>query len=102
MTDIINPLHPEIIPKLDPEYAAYYNANLANQPGIHELPWDPEIRKFPPIAGASEPLKVGLVKDFRLSKFSVRVFWPEDPSKAPEGGWPVFLFFHGGEDFCNR
>ncbi|KAL5495416.1 hypothetical protein ACEPAI_879 [Sanghuangporus weigelae] len=96
MSTLISPLHPEIIPKLDPEYAAYYNANLADRPGIHEIPWDPAIRKSPPIAGASEPLKVGLVKDIRLSKFFVRVFWPEDPSNAPESGWPVFLFFHGG------
>ena len=96
MASPINPLHPDIIPRLDPEYAAYYNDHLANVPPLHTLPWNPEVRKNPPVAGASEPLNVGLVKDIPLSKCKARVFWPEDPSKAPEGGWPVFLFFHGG------
>ncbi|EJD04106.1 lipase/ esterase [Fomitiporia mediterranea MF3/22] len=92
----VNPLHPSIIPKLDPEFAAYWNANSQYQLGPHQVPWDPAIRKNPPVVGASEPLKVGLTKDIRLSKFFIRVCWPENPSKAPEDGWPVFLFFHGG------
>ena len=90
----VSPLHPDFAQKLDPEYVAYYNANLADKPALHDLPWDPAVRKGPPIQGASAPLPVGAVKDFSLSKFSVRVFTPE--GKAPKNGWPVFLFFHGG------
>lgn len=94
MADIVNPLHPDIIPRLDPEFAAYYNAHSANQLGPHQIPWDPAIRKNPPVAGASEPLKVSQVKDIPLSKCLMRVFWPTSPH--PQGGYPVFLFFHGG------
>jgi hypothetical protein len=95
--EIINPLHPDIIPRLDPEFAAFYNANSATQPGPHQVPWDPAIRKKPPVAGGSKPLPVGSVKDFALSNCSIRVFWPEDIEKAPEGGWPILLYFHGGK-----
>ncbi|KAI5121255.1 hypothetical protein M0805_002300 [Coniferiporia weirii] len=96
MTEFLNPLHPEIIPRLDPEYAAYYNAHVANLPLVHLLPWDPAVRKGQPVSGSSIPPNVGLIKDFPLSKCTVRVFWPEEPSKAPKDGWPVFIFFHGG------
>ena len=98
MSGPVNPLHPEIIPRLDPEFAAFYNANLANQLQAHQVPWDPAIRTKDPVVGGAPPLDVGLIEDISLSKCQMRVFWPEDPSKAPPEGWPVFLFFHGGED----
>lgn len=97
MMNPINPLKPDMIARLDPEFVAYYTEHLSHVPPLHTLPWNPDVRKKPPVAGASEPLKVGLVKDISLSKCKVRVFWPKDPSEAPEGGWPVLLYFHGGE-----
>lgn len=87
----------DMIARLDPEFVAYYTEHLSNVPPLHTLPWNPDVRKKPPVAGASEPLKVGLVKDISLLKCKVRVFWPKDLSEAPEGGWPVLLYFHGGE-----
>ena len=96
MSEVANPIHPDVLPKLDEEFAAYYLANMANAPPLHEIPWNPAVRKGPPIPGSSQPVQVGLTKDFALSKFKVRVFWPEDPSKSPANGWPAFLFFHGG------
>ncbi|KAH8120164.1 lipase/ esterase [Phellopilus nigrolimitatus] len=95
MTDVVNPLHPEIITRLDPEFASYYNAHMATKYGAHQLPWNPAIRKEPPIAGSSEPLKTYDRKDIPLSKCTIRVFLPE-PSNAPAEGWPVLLYFHGG------
>ncbi|KAI0275098.1 alpha/beta hydrolase fold-domain-containing protein [Gloeopeniophorella convolvens] len=88
------PLHPSIIPRLDPEYAAFHNEQVLYKPQVHEVPWDPAIRKWPAVPGSSAPLPVGKVEDFNLSRSKVRVFTPE--GTAPGAGWPVFIFFHGG------
>lgn len=90
------PLHPDVIPRLDPEYVQYYNANLADKPQLHELPWDPSVRQGPAVAGAAEKLSVGLEKDVNLSKCKARIFFPVDPASASDTVWPVFIFFHGG------
>ncbi|CCL99045.1 uncharacterized protein FIBRA_01054 [Fibroporia radiculosa] len=92
---IHQPIHPDIRDRLDPEYAAYHTANNLHVIPLHLLPWDPAVRLNPPVAGGSEPLKVGDVQDLSLSKCAVRVFTPE--GSAPQDGWPVYLFFHGGE-----
>ena len=92
---VYQPIHPEMLPKLDAEYVAFNNANTQYAPWMQDLPWDPAIRKNPPVAGGSEPLKVGSVRDIPMSKCTVRVFTPE--GAKPSTGWPVFIFFHGGE-----
>ena len=89
------PIHPDFLPKLLPEYVAHHNATTLWGPSCHQIPWDPAIRLGPPVIGGSTPLKVGGTKDISLGKFKVRVFTPE--GDAPEGGWPVFIYFHGGE-----
>lgn len=89
------PIHPELLPRLLPEYVKVHNQSALYQIPIQDLPWDPECRKAPPVQGGSTPLKVGSVNDYDLSKCQVRVFTPE--GEAPSQGWPVFLFFHGGE-----
>ncbi|KAI0052859.1 hypothetical protein FA95DRAFT_1482627 [Auriscalpium vulgare] len=89
-----HPLHPDILPRLDPEYAAFHNEHLVNRTHPHEIPWDPSIRNAPTVPGSSPPLKVGGIADYSLSKCKMRVFTPEGP--APVRGWPVFIFFHGG------
>lgn len=89
-------LHPSIIPRLDPEYTAFHNEHIIHFPQVHELPWDPSIRNTQGIPGSSEPLPVGGVDDFDLSRCRVRVFTPEEPQ--PERGWPVLVYFHGGTD----
>lgn len=40
------------------------------------------------------PPEVGKIEDIQLAGFDVRVFTPE--GTAPEGGWPVFIYLHGG------
>ncbi|KAA1471525.1 hypothetical protein DENSPDRAFT_837535 [Dentipellis sp. KUC8613] len=94
MTELRYPLHPDIVPRLDPEYAAFHDEQLIALPQAHDLPWDPKIRSGPTVPGGSTPLEVGSVKDYSLGKFEVRVFTPE--GTAPSAGWPVFIFFHGG------
>lgn len=89
-------LHPSIIPRLDPEYAAFHNEHIVHLPQVHELPWDPSIRNTQVVPGSSEPLPVAKVEDFELSRCQVRVFTPEE--SRPEPGWPVLIFFHGGTD----
>ncbi|OSD03127.1 hypothetical protein PYCCODRAFT_1366208 [Trametes coccinea BRFM310] len=91
---IYQPIHPDVAGKLLEEYAAFHNTFLAHTVPVHELPWDPSIRNTPAVLGGSEPLKVGNIKDYPLSKCSVRVFTPE--GEPPADGWPVFIFFHGG------
>jgi acetyl esterase/lipase len=89
-------LHPSIIPRLDPEYAAFHNEHIIHLPQVHELPWDPSIRDTHVVPGCSEPLAVAKVEDFDLSRCCVRVFTPEE--SRPESGWPALIFFHGGTD----
>ena len=43
----------------------------------------------------SPKVDVGSTRDFEVGEFRVRVFTPK--GSAPEGGWPVLLWFHGGE-----
>ncbi|TFK68117.1 hypothetical protein BDN72DRAFT_960503 [Pluteus cervinus] len=91
---IHQPLHPSIIPRLDPEYVQFHNAHVAYIVPPHRIPWDAAIRKGKTVPGSSEPLPVGKVQDFELEHCRVRAYTPE--GTPPEGGWPVFLFFHGG------
>ncbi|EPQ60667.1 lipase/ esterase [Gloeophyllum trabeum ATCC 11539] len=94
MATVYQPLHDDIVSRLDPEYAAFHKEHLLYTPLQHQLPWDPAIRQRPTVPGGSEPLKVGSTRDIALSKFSVRVYTPE--GAPPEKGWPVILYFHGG------
>ncbi|KIY52688.1 hypothetical protein FISHEDRAFT_69504 [Fistulina hepatica ATCC 64428] len=94
MSQVAQPLHPDIVPRLDSEYKAFHESHLANIIPPHTLPWDPSIRNAPAVPGGSPLLEVGGTKDYKLSQFSVRVFTPKD--SASTNGWPVFIFFHGG------
>ena len=89
------PLHPAFVDKLDPEYVEFHNKHLAQIVPGHLIPWDPVSRNFAgPIPGCSPPLDVGATKDLSLSNCKMRVFTPK--GSPPSGGWPVFVFFHGG------
>ncbi|TCD62212.1 hypothetical protein EIP91_007217 [Steccherinum ochraceum] len=107
---VLQPIHLDFVSKLLPEYVAHHNATTAFLPPIYTVPWDPASRNRPAVAGGSEPLKVGNVKDIQLPHCAARVFTPE--GVAPSDGWPVFIFFHGGgwclgninteNSFCTR
>lgn len=93
-TKHVESLHPSIIDKLDPEYVAFHNAHLINRVPPELLPWDPKIRLAPTVPGTSDPLEVGGIQDYSVSKTNVRVFTPK--GHRPAKGWPVFIWFHGG------
>lgn len=89
------PIDPDILPRLDPEYVEFHNKHIAHLPALHTLPWDPNIRNEETVPGAADILEVGSVKDYDLSKTKVRVFTPEGP--PPESGWPAYCWYHGGQ-----
>ncbi|KZT65562.1 hypothetical protein DAEQUDRAFT_746971 [Daedalea quercina L-15889] len=91
--NLYQPVHPDILPKLDPEFAAFWNAHNAYVVPLEQRPWDPACRKDP-VLGGSVPPEVGKVEDIKLSNFDIRVFTPE--GTPPEEGWPVFIYLHGG------
>ncbi|KAF8680492.1 Lipase esterase [Rhizoctonia solani] len=91
------PIHPDLAPRLDAEYAAFHSKYLVDRPAIHKLPWDPACRVGPINLGGLEPCKVGSVRDLSIPgspPVNVRVFTP--PGEKPGGGWPVLAYFHGG------
>ncbi|KAF8140291.1 Alpha/Beta hydrolase protein [Boletus edulis] len=88
------PIDPEILKRLDPEYVEFHNKYIAHLPAPHTLPWDATIRNKEAVPGAADILEVGSVKDYDLSKTKVRVFTPK--GSPPEGGWPVYCWYHGG------
>ncbi|KAG6899892.1 hypothetical protein C0993_005691 [Termitomyces sp. T159_Od127] len=88
------PLHPSVVARLDPEYIEFHNATLQYIVPPHTLAWDPAIRNGPVVPGGSPPLDVAKTQDFDLKYTKIRTFTPH--GTVPEGGWPVFIFFHGG------
>lgn len=95
------PLHSSIIDKLNPEYAKFYNENLLNAQVVHHQPIEVSRGNGVLLPGASDPLPVGKLEDWPVKRkesegpdVMVRCFTPE--GERPEGGWPVFLYFHGG------
>jgi hypothetical protein len=88
------PLHPSVIPRLDPEYVEFHTKHILNLVAPHTLPWSPEIRNGPAVPGASAPLSVAKTQDYDLPNTKFRAFTPE--GEPPAGGWPLFIFFHGG------
>ncbi|KAF8208812.1 alpha/beta hydrolase fold-domain-containing protein [Mycena galopus ATCC 62051] len=95
MADTIpQPIHPSMLPRLDPEYIEFHNKSLAHIIPPHTLPWSPSLRDVPAVPGGSAPLPVGATEDIALTHTKFRAFTPEGP--APPDGWPCFIFFHGG------
>ncbi|KAM3074346.1 hypothetical protein ACMFMF_006360 [Clarireedia jacksonii] len=104
------PLHPSILPHLDPTYRDFYNTHLLNAQVVHHQPLSVSRSSSILLPGASDPLSVGSVHDLRIPQPSsskkedennvesgsipVRAFIPEGP--APNGGWPLCMYFHGG------
>ncbi|KAF8328322.1 Alpha/Beta hydrolase protein [Amanita rubescens] len=90
----IQPLHPSVISKLDPEYVEFHNKHLQYLPIYHTVPWNPEFRNGVTVPGSTPPLEVGKIQDYDLTHTNFRTFTP--PGEAPAKGWPLFIFFHGG------
>lgn len=93
---VLQPLHPSILPRLDPEYVAFHNEHIQYLPPAQSLAWDPTSRITPgPMTNTSaQAVEVGNIRDIQLQHAELRVFRPS--GTAPERGWPVLLWFHGG------
>lgn len=95
------PLSVEILPYLDKEYENFYNKYIINQQQSQYLPVSHSRSSGVLIPGGAEQLPVKSVKDYAVERtestgdpVQVRVFTPTgDP---PKGGWPIFLYMHGG------
>lgn len=87
-------IHPDILPLVDQEYVDFHNKHLTNLPKIHEQPWDPAIRQRPAVPGGSQPLEVREIQDVQLENCKARTFVPF--GDRPSRGWPVLIYFHGG------
>ena len=92
---IWQPVDPVFEDKLDAEYVSFHKENLLYRPRADQVPWSPATRDTPAVIGASDPLPVGSIVDYSLTGCKARVFTPE--GEPPTNGWPVFIFFHGGE-----
>lgn len=95
------PLHPSIIDKLNPEYAAFYNEHLVNQQVVHHQPIEVSRGNGVLLPGAGPQQPVGKIEDFAIKRretegpdVMVRCFTPL--GEMPEGGWPVMVYYHGG------
>lgn len=99
MTDsrpVYQPIHPSIRSKLDPQYAAFHDSHLQYVEPSENFKWDPEVRNKPGLPDYGSPkVDVGSTRDFEVGEFRVRAFTPE--GSPTEGGWPILVWFHGGE-----
>jgi hypothetical protein len=95
------PLHPSVAARVHPEYAAFYNKYIIDKQQVHLQPVSASRVGGVIIPGGGAILPVGKTEDFDIDRaatkgdtIKVRVFTPE--GTAPEAGWSVFLYFHGG------
>lgn len=93
---IHQPIHPDVRPLLDPEYAAFHDQYLQYIVPDDQKVWDGSARLPNPLSPStgSTPVTVGSVEDLDLGDYTVRVFTPE--GTRPPQGWPAFMWFHGG------
>jgi carboxylesterase type B len=94
MSKVWQPLDPDIVKRIVPEYVEFHKTYLMHRPREDQLPWDPACRQHGSIF-SSDVLSVGMIADYAMSNCALRVFTPE--GDAPADGWPIFIFFHGGK-----
>ncbi|KAK2750358.1 hypothetical protein FQN57_003838 [Myotisia sp. PD_48] len=99
------PLHESVRDKLDPEYTKFYNEHIINLQQVHYQPVEASRTSGVLIPGAGPKLPVGKTEDVAIKRVEsegpdvmVRCFTPsvDENNKAPEGGWPVLVYYHGG------
>lgn len=95
------PLHPDIEPRLDPVYRAFYNAHIFDKQQVHLQPVAASRTSGVLIPGGGAPPPVGKIQDCSIKRretdgpaVQVRCFTPA--GEAPAEGWPVAVWYHGG------
>ena len=96
------PLHESVKDKLDPEYVEFYNTYIINNQQVHYQPIPASRSGGTLIPGGGPAQPVGKTEDFAIKRVEtagpdvkVRCFTPIE--QTPEGGWPVMIYYHGGE-----
>ncbi|OAQ96915.1 hypothetical protein LLEC1_05302 [Akanthomyces lecanii] len=100
----LHPIHPSQENRLNAEYKAFYNANTIATPKIQTIPIS-VIRSLPfrPFPGSRPGVPVGKKESIVITPTSgpakgvaipTRCHTP--PGSAPNAGWPVLVFYHGG------
>lgn len=96
------PIHESILGKLDPEYIAYYNANLIDKQQAHHQPLDESRISGDLIPGQGSRIPVGDTIDISFARrhvpnavaLKLRCFTPDGP--RPSKGWPSVIYLHSG------
>lgn len=98
-------IDPSIVKNFDPEYVDFFNKHVYNQTNLlytHLVPLD-IIRKGGNVMPGQSPLvpmksttDIEIPRKYTKADTPVpaRVFVPK--GDAPEGGWPCFVWYHGG------
>ncbi|EOD49515.1 putative alpha beta hydrolase fold-3 protein [Neofusicoccum parvum UCRNP2] len=96
--EVLNPIHPSVLPRLDPAFIDVYNEHIGNTP---TAPADVSVMRaaysnYCAYAKTPAP-EVGKIWDAKVpghgdgAEIAVRVYEPQTT-----GPWPVHLNFHGG------
>ncbi|KAH8809343.1 alpha/beta hydrolase fold-domain-containing protein [Xylogone sp. PMI_703] len=95
------PLHPTIVDRINPEYAAIYNKHIFDKQQVHYQPISASRASGTLNYGAGPMLPVAKTQDYTFSRVEstgpdvrVRCFTPN--GEKPGAGWPVMIYFHGG------
>lgn len=93
------PLHESVAQRLALQYVTFYNQYLLNAQQTHHQPI--ATSRVGKVVGGSPGLPVGRTFDLSIGRqeshgdaVPIRVFVPD--GQAPEGGWPLMLYYHGG------
>lgn len=95
--EALNPIHPSVLPHLDPVFIDLYNTNVANTPNkpidLNVLRSKYSVLYSYGTGPAPEPARIydSQVPGHNGDPIPVRVYEP-----ATAGPWPVHLDFHGG------
>ncbi|KAI2615981.1 alpha/beta hydrolase fold-domain-containing protein [Hypoxylon sp. NC1633] len=95
------PLHPSIVERIDPQYAAFYNEHIIKHQQVHLQPIEISRASGTLIPGAGPQASVAKTTDYAIPRQETtgpyvrfRAFTPN--GSKPDGGWPVCVYFHGG------
>jgi acetyl esterase/lipase len=98
--EVPNPIHPSVLPSLDPAFVKLYNEHIANIPNkpidLNSLRSNYSVQYSYATAAAPEASKTwdAKIPGYQGAEISVRVYEPASP-----GPWPVHIDFHGGGEF---
>jgi acetyl esterase/lipase len=99
-SEVPNPIHPSVLPSLDPTFVKLYNEHIANIPNkpidLNSLRSNYSVQYSYATAPAAEASKIWDTKipGYQGAEISVRIYEPASP-----GPWPVHIDFHGGGKF---